>query len=302
MINYIKTLINNTISIIVWTTIGPFKRKLKTLFINLRVRFLSTRIRELKNIHKGESCFVIGNGPSLTVSDLNMIKSKISFSSNRISLLLDKTEWRPFYYTFADSIIASKLFNEVYKMEKEKMFVVIKNKSYKLLKKHFNKECNFLRACYDYDKNGLPKFSKDLSKKIIHHGTVTYSNIQLAVYMGFKEIYLIGVDHNYGVIKTKNGSIEYNEMLIGKDYFDEKYYKSIEENKEIPVNLYEMTEAYLSAKKHCDDIGVKIYNATRGGKLDVFPRVNFDELFNKNGEFVGIQRMCEEEINIHNAL
>ncbi|WP_442594291.1 6-hydroxymethylpterin diphosphokinase MptE-like protein [Neobacillus sp. D3-1R] len=247
---------------------------------------MSRKVKKLKGSHQGESCFIIGNGPSLTVEDLNMLKNQANFSCNRINLLLDKTDWMPYYYTFTDSLMASTFFDEVYKMEKKKMFVVVSNTSYNSLKKQLGKDCIFLRSYYEVENNGLPKFSDDVSKKIFQHGTVTFANIQLAAYMGFKNIYLLGVDHNFGISKQKDGSINYNKELIGRDHFDENYYKSVEHSKEAAVNVYAMTEAYLSAKDYCDKRGVKIFNATRGGKLEVFQRVNFDDLFDDNGELI----------------
>lgn len=283
MINLIKKSATNVLSFFIWT----YRRNIKPFYINIRIGLLSGKVKKLKDSHIGDNCFIIGNGPSLTVEDLNRIKSQVSFSSNRINLLLDKTDWQPYYYCFTDSLIASKFFDEVYNMPKKHMFVVVSNTSYSSLKKHLGRGCIFLRSYYELEKNGLPKFSNDVSKKLIQHGTVTYANIQLALYMGFKNIYLIGVDHNYGISKQKDGSINLNKDLIGKDHFDKSYYNSVEHKKEVPVNIYEMTEAYLSAKKNCDERGVKIFNATRGGKLEVFPRVNFDDLFNENGDFIG---------------
>ncbi|MBY0145905.1 6-hydroxymethylpterin diphosphokinase MptE-like protein [Neobacillus niacini] len=283
MINLIKKSTTNVLSFFIWT----YRENLKPSFINIRIRLLSRKVKKLKDSHIGDSCFIIGNGPSLTVEDLNRIKSQVSFSSNRINLLLDKTDWKPYYYSFTDSLIASKFFDEVYNMPKKQMFVVVSNTSYSSLKKQLGKGCIFLRSYYELEKNGLPKFSNDVSKKLFQHGTVTYANIQLATYMGFKNIYLIGVDHNFGISKQKDGSINFNKDLIGYDHFDKNYYNSVEHKKEVPVNVYEMTEAYLSAKKNCDAKEVKIINATRGGKLEVFPRVNFDDLFDNNGEFIG---------------
>ncbi len=270
-------------SFFIWT----YRKKIKPAYINIRIRPLSRKVKKFKNSHIGESCFIIGNGPSLTIQDLNMIKNQVSFSCNRINLIFDKTDWRPYYYTLSDSLMISNFFDELYNFQKKHMFVVVSNTNYTLLKKQLGKKCVFLRSYYEYDNSGLPKYSYDVSKKIIQHGTVVYLNIQLATYMGFKNIYLIGVDNNFGVIKKKDGSIHFNKELIGKDYFDKSYYNTIEGKKNVPANVYEYTEAYLSAKKYCDMIGVNIYNATRGGKLEVFSRVNFDSLFDDNGKFIG---------------
>ncbi|MGG3564211.1 6-hydroxymethylpterin diphosphokinase MptE-like protein [Neobacillus rhizosphaerae] len=283
MKNMIKKITNNVASFIIWT----YRRKIRRSFINIRIRMLSQRVKKYKDIHIGESCFIIGNGPSLTGEDLNKIKNQISFSSNRINLFLDDTKWSPYYYTFIDARMAVNFFDEVYNMRKKQMFVVVTDAGYSPLKKHFGKECVFLRSYHEHEKSGLPKFSEDLSEKLNTHGTVTYANIQLAIYMGFKNIYLIGVDNNYAINKQEDGSIEINKELIGKDYFKESYYNSIENAKQVPNNIYAMSQAYKSAKQYCDQRGVKIYNATRGGKLEVFPRVNFDDLFDTNGNFIG---------------
>ncbi|HJD45240.1 MAG TPA: hypothetical protein H9909_00215, partial [Candidatus Mediterraneibacter norfolkensis] len=59
----------------------------------------------LKNKHKGERCFVIGNGPSLTAEDLELLKGEITFAANRIYMLFDRTDWRPTYYFCADYVL-----------------------------------------------------------------------------------------------------------------------------------------------------------------------------------------------------
>ncbi|MDR6121909.1 hypothetical protein QFZ87_001506 [Bacillus sp. SLBN-46] len=298
MINVVKKSTSKILSSMVWT----FRRRIKPAYINIRVGILSRNVKSLKGTHSGESCFIIGNGPSLTVQDLNRIKNQVSFSSNRINLLINQTDWKPYYYTFTDSLIASKFFDEVYNMPKKRMFVVVSNTSYTSLKKQFNKDCIFLRSYYEHRNDGLPKFSDDVSKKLFQHGTVTFANIQLAVYMGFKNIYLLGVDHNFGISKKKDGRIEINNDLIGNDHFDKNYYSTVEHKKEIPVNVYEMTEAYVSAKKYCDLSGVRIFNATRGGKLEVFPRVNFDDLFNSNGVFIGTTKTDKKDNSINDVV
>lgn len=44
-----------------------------------------------------------------------------------------------------------------------------------------------------------------------------------------------------------------------------------------PLDFATMT--FEKAREYADGHGIKIYNATRGGKLEVFERVNFDKLF-----------------------
>ena len=96
---------------------------------------------------------------------------------------------------------------------------------------------------------------------IVYHGmTVTYSAMQLAVYMGFKEIYLLGCDCDYSGEKQ-----HFMDYGLKTETADNPESKAI--------------AAYTTAKNYADEHGIKIYNATRGGKLEVFERVDLDSLF-----------------------
>lgn len=94
--------------------------------------------------------------------------------------------------------------------------------------------------------------------------TVTYANIQLAVFMGFSEIYLLGVDHNYNT--SNNAESNYSNLINNTTLYN-------------PPRTDKSTLAYRKARKVCDEMGVKIFNATRGGCLEEFERINFDLLF-----------------------
>lgn len=285
VLNIAKTTVNNVLSFIIWR----WKNHLRIPLINRRLSKLQKKVGVFKDIHIGESCFIIGNGPSLTGRDLNRIDGLPSFSSNRINLILDRTNWKPYYYTISDSSMANKFFKEVNSMEKKQLFAVVTNYGYDTLKRYFNTDNIFLRSYRKKDNNGLPNFSNDISKKTFTQATVTYVNIQLATYMGFKKIYLIGVDNNYALKRKEDGTYEVNKELLGKDHFDSNYYNSWFDDKLKPsTNTDLMTNAFIAAKNYCDKNGIEIYNATRGGNLEVFPRVNFDDLFDDDGKFIGV--------------
>ena len=97
-------------------------------------------------------------------------------------------------------------------------------------------------------------------------GTITYICMQLAIYMGFKNIYLIGVDFNY---KPTGGNYvtSKDEVILNGDF--------------IQTSNYYVKRAYEKALLVAQNKGVQIMNATRGGNLEVFKRVNLDELLNK---------------------
>ena len=102
-----------------------------------------------------------------------------------------------------------------------------------------------------------------------------YTAVQLAAYMGFSEIYLIGVDHHFHISQNNKGEIVVDNSV--KDYFSDKYNED-KANLYIP-NTEKSTMTYVAMKAHCDKRGIRVFNATRGGKLEVFSRVDFDTLF-----------------------
>ena len=113
----------------------------------------------------------------------------------------------------------------------------------------------------------------DIAKCVSEGYTVTYSCIQMAVYMGYSEIYILGCDHNYSATFRLDGSIK-------KDSEVNQNYMTLIDHKLINLpRLDKTTLAYQRARIECEKRGVKIFNSTRGGKLEVFERKEFDSLF-----------------------
>ncbi|WP_256988774.1 6-hydroxymethylpterin diphosphokinase MptE-like protein [Bacillus sp. EB106-08-02-XG196] len=228
------------------------------------------KLKKLKNKHKGNRCFIVGNGPSLTVEDLNLLKNEITFAFNRIYYIFDDTDWRPTYYCSEDDKTIFKSKEEINKLKIEnKFFPVNFPWDYKI---HFN-NANYYIFKFG-DRNVEPRFSEDIVKGIYWGNTVAYTAIQMAVYMGIKEIYLLGVDHNFSKMINDNGEIVSDETA--KDYFTENY-NTDKEDLYIP-NIEISTRAFKAAKKFTDNHNIKIFNATRGGKLEVFDRIDFDKI------------------------
>ena len=92
--------------------------------------------------------------------------------------------------------------------------------------------------------------------------TVVIGGLQLAFYMGFKEVYLLGCDCDF----SKQGHF-YDEPL-------ESYEKEI-------IEVPRWFESYKMCKKAYKKDGRKIINATVGGKLEVFKRQSLEEIMGK---------------------
>ena len=256
---------------------------IKTRFVypKLLKSFQNTRfgkkLEKYKNKYLGRRCFIVANGPSLRAEDLDLLKDngEITFGMNRIYKIFEKTKWRPTFYVCEDELIAKEQQKEINDIDANEKFIPIELKWW-----HDIKINNALYFHLDYNNESACScsFSSNIAKQICCRGTVTFTCMQIAAYMGFSEIYLIGVDHNYQKTIDINGNLIVDTNA--KDYFCEGYDTDIKD-----VVVHDMgnnTRAYMDAKAYCDETkSTTIYNATRGGKLEVFTRVDFDNLFNQ---------------------
>jgi len=224
--------------------------------------YYNEKIEEFHGIYQGKRCFVIGTGPSLTMDDLEVLHMhhEKCFSVNDIIKAFDKTVWRPDFLVAEDH---DQLSDETIcwnSLEAPYIFLGDTHEGFWARRYHDN----IFRYHLVYERcvNKLPKFSEDFARKSYMGCTVIYSCIQLAVYMGFEEIYLLGVDFSYAD----------EENAVYKHFYSEEKPNAIGYTKEV-------TNAFISAKKYADKKGIKIWNATRGGKLEIFERVEFDKLF-----------------------
>lgn len=247
-------------------------------------------IQKLYNIHGGERCFIIGNGPSLMNEDLEKLKNEITFASNRIYEIYNQTKWRPTYYCSADPNVAKTI--------KKNIIDVVNSSSMIFLNlryiNDYDREITEDNKVYFYyvpialginhikneNKQVLPKFSNDFSKKTYSSATITYEMIQLAIYMGFREIYLIGVDHQYKLY-SENGILK-EDSTVKTNYFHGLAEADADGCIPAPVFNPRTTLGYEGAKRYAEKNGIIIKNATRGGKLEVFERIDLDVILSIN--------------------
>lgn len=233
------------------------------------------KLKKLYNRYSGQRCFFIGNGPSLNADDLTVLhdNNEITFAFNRIYNIFEQTNWRPTFYISQDEKILKGCSDIVNNLELPAKFMPIQFKWYHNIDikdaVYFNLNWNQKELSEDF------VFSESIEKEIFSADTGMYTAAQMAVYMGFKEIYFIGVDHHFHISQNNKGEIVVDNTV--KDYFTDKYNED-KDNLYIP-NTEKSTRTYIAIKRHCDRLGVNVYNATRGGKLEVFQRVEFDSLF-----------------------
>lgn len=234
------------------------------------------RFKKLRNSHKGEIAFIVGNGPSLQAKDLDVIYTKgyYCFGSNRINLIFNQSKWRPNCYLAFDKQIYRNNDPTISEMLKTEIDLYALGKDVYQCVPYEKRKNNMVY--FEVKPNSyylkVDEFSNDALEFIVDGFTITYAAMQLAYYMGFKEVYLLGVDCNYGKQTESNGHVK--DTGNSSTYFSNKYDP---QNKNVAY-VKGMMEAYETAKSFADNTNFKIYNATRGGKLEVFKRINLDNL------------------------
>lgn len=241
-------------------------------------------LKEIRNSHNGKRCFIIGNGPSLLPEDLDRlaISNEICFASNRIYHIYPFTSWRPTYYLSLD---VTNIITEMDRIKSGGTYL----KFLSIYAKKYGREASD-NICYLCTKAGFKvnpnkmsdTLSNDVSEYIARVGTVTVTAIELAIYMGFTKIYLLGVDNNYAKKILANGTICVDPTIKASYFAGMKDDEGKFGDGSIALqNVVAFDKSYEIAKRFAEEHDVKIFNATRGGKLEVFDRVDFDSLFTK---------------------
>lgn len=245
------------------------KRKL----LNFKKHNFSERILDFKDRHLGKTCYIIGNGSSLIADDLELLQNEFTFGVNKIFHIFDKTSWRPSFYVCVDNRALRECFNKVNNYTMPLFFDAdiceLRSSFESNVFPILNRQRFYVNR---FSKNRLPKFSDDCSNFIEAGETVVYNAIQLAVYMGFKKIILLGVDCNYSNVFDGRGKVI--NMSNEVAYFS----KELDVKNENTANIIGQINAFRSAKIYCDAHNIKIYNATRGGRLEVFERVDLEQV------------------------
>lgn len=207
------------------------------------------QITDVKNTHRGR-CFILGNGPSLKGFDFSRIQNEITFGTNRIYL----SGHIPDYYVCVNDLVLSQFEEEIGELDTIKFLsrrYPVKNKRGKVIELDTSENQPIFRMPED---------------PIWEGHTVTYAALQLAFYMGFEKVILLGVDHDYGEIERPNEE----EVKEGPDefHFHPDYFKGVKWH---TPDLERNNLAYSLAKTAYQRHGRQIVNCTERTKLEVFP-------------------------------
>lgn len=254
-------------------------KRVKRIYENDLEEIYRPRLQGLKSGLKGKKrCFLIGNGPSLNKTDLALLKDEVTFAVNGFFLKSEDLEWTPTFYVVEDHLVAEDRAEQIQNFKGPiKLFPAylaycLKAQEDTIFYNH--------RPRKSYP-DGFD-FSLQADEVTYTGCTVIFSALQLAAYLGFEEIYLIGVDADYTIPNNTNISDEYGISVLDMKTDDPNHFHPDYFGKGFrwhDPQVDKMLQAYEEAYEVCKSAGIKIANATVGGKLEVFPRVEYQSLF-----------------------
>ena len=260
----------------------------------LKYKDLVAKNSELKNIHKGKRCFILGSGPSIKKEELKPLKNEIVFALNNFYVHEDfqeimsgdvpkyymtapihppqsQNEWKAWFEDMESHMPKSTnmLFglstydgNIKYIFEKYGIF-----KEYKI---------NWYFAGVNYTHENFDSNAMDITKPIYTGEAVSVYSLILAIYMGFDEVYLLGMDHDYFLYEDESQMRMYEKAVHQQNEFERTFGDTFYIKEFLrQYNIFSKYKAFAVNSKS------KIYNASNGGILKVFPKVRFESLFEK---------------------
>lgn len=230
-----------------------------------------TGFAALAGKHAGTPVFIVGNGPSLAIADLDALATLdvVTFAFNRIYLAFDETPFRPTYYMAEDPEVVRLNRDVIVTLDGPKLFPVDYAAELSLAR-----DAIYYPYCWDDPTPAHPPFNAD-GRVVQWGGSVTYGALQAAALMGCSPIYLIGIDFTWSVPVAHDA--DKPEVLVSegeRNHFHPDYRKP-GETWYVP-RIESQRLAYESARAWSQAHGVPIYNATRGGALEVFERRELD--------------------------
>lgn len=228
-----------------------------------------------ENACSGKRGFVIGNGESLNRQDLTKLRNEITVGMNRIYLHDICKDWSPTFYCNVDRVPKEGIseYRRKYLDEMPERFKPV-GMFYHISELHYHLNTGnrfFVKTDIAVDTVRDYNIPWDLTRAIPGNRTTSHTAIMVAMYAGCNPIYLIGMDNDW----LSHRSIDRHfydgkgleEDLINKSY---TYYMKV---------VLRQFQGYEVIRNYANQHGIKIFNATDGGFLDVFPRVEYGSLF-----------------------
>lgn len=238
---------------------------------------MNPRLANLKDRHAGERCVLVANGPSLNRMDLSFLRRETCIGMNKIYLGIRKFVFYPRYYVAVNHKVVKQAAIDI------RALSCVKFISQSAARGLFEESAlTYLVRTHPYylDQAGIkrPGFCRDIAREGLHEGwTVTHAALQIAYFLGFVEVVIIGMDHRYAYSGNPNEA----HILKGADpnHFSPDYFGGGQawDN----PDLAHSEESYRLARQEYEKTGRRIIDATLDGACTLFEKVDYRTVFRR---------------------
>ena len=235
-------------------------------------------------------CFVLLCGPSVNKQDLTLLRDEFCIAVNEFYLHKNFDVVNPAFY-FSSGVVhhgfdvSPQGITYLKRLDQQcksqtMLFNITDHSFIQELGLFQGKKSHYFAFNSSYknlENNGI-----DLTKPLCSYQGSSIAALQLMLGMGFKEIYILGADHNwFQDINQEDHTTQdkhfYNAdrsafYAVSKSTYKYSYF-------DLYRDSYFLWSQYISLKEYAQKSGIKIFNATEGGYLDVFERVRYESLF-----------------------
>ena len=219
----------------------------------------------LKNRHEGERAVLICNGPSLSKMDTSFLKDEIVIGLNKIYLGFTKFGFYPKYYVAVNDKVLQQSSTEIKKLT-----------CIKFLSSRCTKLFSDGALTHTVNtQNPQNRFFTDITQGLHEGWTVTYAALQIAYFLGFEEVIIIGMDHRYKYAGQPNEE----KIISGADpnHFCSAYF-GYGQSWDNP-DLENSEQSYRLANEIYEKSGRRIIDATLDGACEIFSKAHYTTLF-----------------------
>lgn len=217
--------------------------------------------------NRKDTCVIVANGPSLNKSNFALLDRADVILSN-YAVINDDLRKAATYLTIVNDLVATQgsvPFNQVDAIRVMPFWLANAINS--------GPDTAFLPATV------IPEFNGRLDGVFSWRSTVSFFNMQLAYALGYEKVALIGFDHSYQQAQNFKEGDAIKQKEEDPNHFDPRYFQGKTWQ---AADTGNMEKSYLLARDAYAAGGRKIVNATVGGMLEVFPRMELEDILPGN--------------------
>lgn len=239
-----------------------------------------------RDVHRGQRCFILGSGNSISSQDLTRLKGEIVMTQNHFHAHADIGVINPAYHVNVPKYQPREYdqdwsdWVDTMDMRLPKSTILFFDKNTKYLvdaKKLFAGRVYYIKTGYsEFVANSAPV---DLTKSIMSVPTVLTQCLAIAIYMGFAEIYLLGFDLDQVCRMNDRTTVRfYGLSPITANKFESGAEQILGVSGGDWLAMWRIWRQCGLLKTEAESRGIRIYNATEGGLLNVFERRAYDDI------------------------